>query len=133
MNKRFLISLVVMFVMSMAIGFFVHARLLGPEYAQLPGLFRSQQEQGRYFPYMLLANVFIAIGFVWIYLKGKEEKPFVAQGIRYGLAIAVLVTIPTYLIYYAVQPMPGGLVLKQIVFDTIGVILMGIIIAWLNK
>jgi hypothetical protein len=29
--------------------------------------------------------------------------------------------------------MPGGLVLKQIVFDTIGVILMGIIIAWLNK
>ena len=133
MNKKFLISTVVMFVMSMAIGFFVHGTLLYQDYAQLPSLFRSQQEAESYFPYMLLAHVFIAVGFVWIYLKGKEDKPFLMQGIRYGLAIAVLMTIPMYLIYYAVQPMPGAMVVKQIVFDAIGVVLMGIVVAWLNK
>jgi len=42
-------------------------------------------------------------------------------------------TIPMYLIYYAVQPMPSALVYKQIVFDTLGVLLMGVVVAWLNK
>ena len=133
MNKRFVILVIVTFIMSLAIGFFVHEILLGRDYAQLSGLFRPAQEQKNYFPYMLLAHVLFAIAFVWIYIKGRENKPFVMQGVRYGLVIAVLMTIPMYLFYYAVQPMPGGLVLKQIVFDTIGVILMGIVVAWLNK
>ena len=133
MSKKFLISVVVMFIMSMLIGYVVHELLLGQDYAQVQSLFRPKEDAMAYFPHMLLAHVLIAFGFVWIYLKGRENKPFLAQGIRYGIAIAVLMTIPIYLIYYAVQPMPGMLVAKQIVFDTIGVILMGIVVAWLNK
>lgn len=133
MNRKFLISVVVIFIMSMVLGFVVHGLLLGPGYAQLPNLFRQPPEANGYFPYMLLAHVFLAVGFVWIYREGRQDKPFLAQGVRYGVAIAVLTTIPTYLIYYAVQPMPGALVAKQIVFDTISVILMGIVVAWLNK
>ena len=29
--------------------------------------------------------------------------------------------------------MPSALVYKQIVFDTLGVLLMGVVVAWLNK
>lgn len=133
MNKKFLISVVAMFFMSMFLGFLVHGFLLVSEYSQLTSLFRSQEGQANQFPFMLLAHVFIAYGFVWIYIKGKEDKPFLTQGICYGTAIAVLTTIPNYLIYYAVQPMPGLLVFKQIVFDTLGVMAMGIVVAWLNK
>ena len=118
MNKKLLLSVVVTFFVSMALGFFVHGFLLVREYSQLTSLFRSQEDQANHFLFMLLAHVFIAYGFVWIYIKGKEEKPFLTQGICYGTAIAVLTTIPNYLIYYAVQPMPGLLVFKQIVFDT---------------
>jgi hypothetical protein len=82
---------------------------------------------------MILAHVLIAVGFVWIYLRGKEEKPYLGQGVRFGLAIIVLVTIPTYLIYYAVQPMPGALVFKQIIFDSIATLIMGVTVAWLNR
>jgi len=53
--------------------------------------------------------------------------------LRYGIAIAVLMTIPTYLIYYAVQPIPGALVAKQIVFDTIAALIMGIVVAWTSQ
>lgn len=133
MNRKMMLSIVVMFVMSMAIGFVVHGVTLTPDYDQLPALFRTKQEQMTFFPYMLLAHVFVAVGFVWVYLMGRDDKPFLGQGIRYGIAIAVLTTVPTYLIYYAVQPMPGLVVIKQIVFDTVGVILMGIVVAWLNK
>jgi hypothetical protein len=133
MNKKFIISVVVIFVLSMGLGFLVHGVLLHPAYSQLPGLFRTPQDAQGYFPFMLLAHVLIAFGFVWIYQRGKEDKPFLAQGIRFGMAVAVLMTVPMYLIYYAVQPMPSALVYKQIVFDTLGVILMGIIVAWLNQ
>ena len=133
MIKKLVISVIVIFIVSMALGFLVHGLLLAQKYAQLPNLFRQGQDAENYFPFMLLAHVFLAAGFVWVYVKGKENKPFLIQGIRYGAAIAVLTTIPTYLIYYAVQPMPGMLVFEQIVLDTISVVLMGVVVAWLNR
>lgn len=131
---RFALSVVVMFVMSMALGFVVHGVLLGPEYAKLTTtLFRPEADAQRYFPVMLLAHVFIAIGFTWVYRMGREDKPWPGQGVRFGLAVAVLTTIPTYLIYLAVQPMPEALVVKQIVFDTISMLVMGVVVAFVNK
>ena len=129
----FVISAVVLAVMSLLIGFVVHATLLAPEYIQLPTLFRTPEDGQAHLPFMLLAHACIGVGFTWIYRQGREAKPFVAQGIRFGIAVAVLVTLPMYLIYYAVQPMPGVLVAKQIVFDTIGMVLMGIVAAWINQ
>ena len=57
----------------------------------------------------------------------------VRSGVRFGIAIAVLMTIPIYLIYYAVQPMPGAVVAKQIVFDVIAMVIMGVAVAWINR
>ena len=133
MNKKFVISVVVVFVLMMGISFLVHGVILGPSYKALPGLFRTEADSAGYFPYMLLAHVFIAFAFVWIYNKGKEDKPFVSQGICYGIAIATITAIPIYMIYYAVQPMPGLLVVKQIVFDTLTYVVLGIVVAWMNR
>ena len=133
MTGKFVLSVVVMFVLSMLIGYLVHELALAQDYAQVQNLFRPRDQAAAYLPHMLIAHLLIAIAFVWIYLKGREDRPFFAQGVRYGIAIAVLMTIPIYLIYYAVQPMPGMLVAKQIVLDTIGVIAMGVVLAWLNR
>jgi hypothetical protein len=133
MNAKFWISVVAMFVLAMAIGFVVHGLVLAPDYAALPNLFRGEAEQQQFFGYMLLAHVPLAFAFVWVYLRGREDKPFVAQGLRYGIAVALLTAVPMYLIYYAVQPMPGMLVVKQIAFDTIGWMVMGVAVAFLNR
>lgn len=133
MNRKFWISVVVMFVVSMLLGFAVHGGLLAGDYARLPNLMRSQESAGAMFGWMLLAHVFIAVGFTWVYVRGREDKPWLAQGIRFGIAVAVLATIPTYLIYYAVMPFPSDLVAQQVVFDTLAMILMGIAVAWVNR
>ena len=86
-----------------------------------------------YFPYMILAHLLIGIGLTWIYRQGREAKPWLAQGVRFGLAVSVLMVIPMYLIYFAVQPMPAGLVVKQIVFSTIGMVITGIVCAFINQ
>ena len=133
MKQRFLISVAVIFVMFMALGFFVHGFLLHRDYAQLPNLFRSEEDYLNHFQYMLLGQFLAAVAFVWIYLRGKEDKPFLAQGVRYGLAIAAVMVIPKFMIYYSVQPIAGAIVFKQIIFDTLGVVLMGIVVARLNR
>ncbi len=133
MNKRFIISVVVMYVMVMALGFVVHALLLHPDYGQLPNVMRTDADQQKHMPYLLVGQFFFAVAFTWIYQRGKEDKPFVAQGLRYGLAMAALTVVAKFLIYYAVEPLPGILVCKQIIFDSIGVVLMGVVLAALNK
>jgi hypothetical protein len=133
MNGKFVVAVVVMFVAWMIEGFVVHAWLLKPEYMKVASLYRPEAEQMPYLPWMLLAHLLIAFAFVWIYVRGKEAKPWLAQGLRYGFLVSLLATTPTYLIYYAVQPLPGEIVVMQIVYDTIGTMLMGIIVAFLYR
>ena len=135
MNKTFVISVVVLFVVSMLLGFVVHGALLAGDYMKLQGsVFRSPQDSEQHFLAMLTAHVFTAIGFTWIYRQGRDSaKPFLGQGVRFGLAVAVLTTIPTYLIYYAVTPMPSDVVAKQIVFDVVATVIMGIVAAAVNR
>ena len=73
MNKQFLISVVVMFVATMAAGFVVHGYLLAQDYAALPNLFRPEADAQNYFHYMILAHVLIAIGLTWIYRMGRDD------------------------------------------------------------
>ena len=133
MNKQFVISVVVLFVWTMLVGFVIHALLLAADYAALPNLFRAAADAQNYFPYMLAGHVSMAIGLTWIYRMGKEDKPWLMQGIRFGIALVLLTTVAIYLIYFAVQPMPAAVVQKQIAFDTIATVLTGVVTAFVNK
>ena len=133
MGKRFLISWVVLFVVWMAGSFVIHGLLLGDDYAKLTNLFRAPADSQQYFPLMLLAHVLLAGAFAWIYARGVEAKPWLAQGVRFGVAVAVLTVVPTYMIYYVVQPTPGMLAVKQIVFDSILLVVLGIVAAFMNR
>ena len=103
------------------------------ELAELGELMRSPEEQEAKFVYMILAHVFMAVGMTLIYRRGREDKPWLGQGVRFGVLLAIYATIPIYLIYHAVAPYPMNLVVKQIAFDTVGVVLMGIVAAALNR
>ena len=133
MSKRFSIAWIALFVAWMLGSFVVHGALLGADYAKLSSLFRSEADSQQYFPLMILAHVLLAGAFVWIYQQGVKAKPWLAQGLRFGLAVALLTVIPTYMIYYVVQPMPGTLVVKQIVFDGLLLLILGALVAYLHR
>ena len=106
MNKKFLIAWLVIFVVYIACGFVVHGFLLADDYAKT-GLMRPMEQQEGFFHWMVIAHVMMAGAFTWIYARGVENKPWLGQGLRFGLAVAFLAAIPLYLIYYTVQPLPG--------------------------
>ena len=133
MNKKFFITWPLIFVVWMIGSFVVHGALLEADYARLPSLFRPETDAQQYFPLMILAHLILSGALVWIYSRGAEAKPWLAQGLRFGVAIALLTVVPTYTIYYVVQPMPGILVIKQIVFDGMLLLILGATVAFLYR
>jgi hypothetical protein len=133
MNRKFFIAWIVLFVAWFIGSFVVHGVLLRSDYQQLGGIFRPEGDQQKYFPLMVLAHVMLSGAFVWIYARGVEVRTWTGQGVRFGVAVALLTVVPTYIIYFVVQPMPAGVVIKQIVFDSILTVVLGIIVAWLYR
>jgi hypothetical protein len=133
MNRKFFTAWVVLFVAWFLGSFMVHGVLLGPDYMRLSSLFRAENDARQYFPLMILAHVILSGAFVWIYARGIEPKPWIEQGVRFGVAVALLTIVPTYLIYFVVQPMPVSLVIKQVAFDCILLVILGMIVAWLYR
>jgi hypothetical protein len=133
MSIRFFIAWASTFVAWMAGSFVVHGVLLQEDYMKLQNLFRSPEEAKQYFAFMLAAHLILAGAFVWIYRQGAADKPFLGQGLRFGIAVACLTAIPFYMIYYVVQPMPGGVVLRQMIFDSLLIMALGVLVAWFHR
>ncbi len=133
MDKRFWISGVIMTIATLLVGMVVHGMLLKADYAALPNIMRGESEQMNYMQWMILAHVLMGFALTWIYRQGVDSgKGVIGQGLRFGLAIICLMTIPMFLIYYSVQQLPSALVHKQMIFDSIAMLLLGVLVAYLN-
>ena len=132
MDRKFFVGWLILFVCWFAGSFVIHGLLLNADYTALQGkLFRTPEDSQGHFPLMILAHALMSGAFVWIYARGREAgKQWLGQGVRFGIAVALLTIVPTYIIYYVVQPTPEMLVVKQIVFDGVLVVLLGIVAAW---
>jgi hypothetical protein len=133
MNPKFVIAWAAVFIGWMIGSFVVHGALLHGDYSKLPNLFRTEQDAQKLLPFMILAHLIMAGAFAWIYSRGVEAKPWLAQGIRFGIAVALLTAVPMYLIYYVVQPMPGVLAFKQMLFDSILIVILGAIAGFIFR
>lgn len=129
--KKFIPTVIVVFIVANIFGFLVHAVLLKPAYLPIAGYYRPMGEEKMLF--ISLAYLSFALGSVWVYAKGVEARSWLGQGIRFGIAMWLVLAIPSFLIAYAVQPVPGMLVVKQILFEGVAKILLGILTAALYR
>ena len=131
MDRKLIVSAAVMIVMALGLSYVVHGPLLGSEDAVTAGTPRAKA-QGLV-PFLIVAQVLFGFAFAWVYVQGKEGKPWFAHGLRYGIAMAFLTVVPTYLTYRVLTPVPLALAEMQIVLVTIRVMLMGVVLAWINR
>ena len=133
MGKRFWVCGVVMSFAALLLSFVIHALLLGADYEALGPLYRDAADGERQFPWLLLAHALIGFAMTWIFSQGfAHDRPTLAQGLRFGLAMALFATVPGYLVHYAVQPLPFALVVRQVVYGTVAMLLLGMLLAWLQ-
>jgi hypothetical protein len=133
MDKRFLISGIVASVLFFILGFVVHGVLMTEDYMRIKSMFRSEEEAMGNMPLMILAHIIMGFAFAWIYSRGVSEAPWWMQGLRFGIAATLLVTVPWYMIYYSVQPWPGMTAVKMTVFDGISLIITSLVVAFIYK
>ena len=133
MRKRFWICGIVMAFASLLWAFLTHALLLQADYDALGAMYRTAADGERHFPWLLLAHALVGFAMTWIFGQGiSGERPTPTQGLRFGLAMALFSTVPRYLVHYAVQPLPPLLVAKQVALGVLGMLLLGMLVAWLQ-
>ncbi len=133
MNKKFAIAVAVTFVLFSGLGYLVHGYILAGPYGHYPNLWRTADETAKHMPFILIANLTMAIPFVWIYERGRQDKPFMGQGLRYGIAMAALVPAGKFITYYAIQPISHSIALHQILFDGVAIVITSIVVARIYK
>jgi len=132
MNKvRLVITIVVVFIVANFTGFFIHAIWLRQDYMPIASLYRPEGQEKMAF--IVLAYLAFAIGSVWAYAQGVENKPWLGQGVRFGIVLWLILTVPSFAIAYAVQPVPAILFAKQLISEFVAKILIGVITAILYR
>lgn len=117
--KTLVIAAVAVFVVGFGLGFLLHGVLLKDDYTAIQSLMRPAAEVDSLMLWMTFGFVVWSFGLAWLYSKGMENKPWLAQGFRFGLGVAAITAVPANLTAYTMQPLPLDVALKGIAADTI--------------
>jgi len=128
-TTRLILTIIVIFVLANLTGFFIHAIWLEPDYRLVANLYRPTGQEKMLF--IVLAYIAFAVGSVWLYAHGVEDKPLLMQGVRFGIAMWLVLTIPSFFIAYGTQPIPALLMSKQVLSELVDKIFLGVVTALL--
>jgi hypothetical protein len=131
--KKLVGAIVAAYVVLMGTNYLVHQVLLMPDYDAIPMSHRSSEQIMHRFWAIALGQLFFAALFAYIYTRGAENKPWLMQGIKYGILITFLAVIPYSLGDYATYLIPHILAVKWMIFGGIQMILMGVVVAGICK
>jgi hypothetical protein len=134
--KKLVGGVVAAFVILFVAGFVVHNVWLGTTYRQMRDAgfsFRPEDTMRHKLWGVWVSDVLYSILFVWVYARGREEKPWVGQGIRYGILMSLFTVVPSTLNEYVVYNLPHTLTLEWMVAGLITLMLMGLAVAAILK
>jgi hypothetical protein len=66
---------------------------------------------------------------VWVYQRGVEKKSWVGQGIRFGILLSLVSSVPGFMMNYVVIPVPHTLALHWILTGIAQMIVVALVIA----
>jgi hypothetical protein len=127
--KKTIGAIVASFILLSAGGYLIHNVWLMQDYRAHSDLWRSQDAMQHRLLYIYIANLIFSIGAVLIYARGVEAKPWIGQGLRFGILLVLVTVIPDSLVQYFVYPLPHELVLKWIIAGSLLTIVVALAIA----
>jgi hypothetical protein len=103
------------FILQMAGLFLIHSVWLKQDYVNTAALWRTQHDQTARIWAMMLSVLIYVIGAVWIYSLAVKPGSRVAQGVRFGILLAMAVVVYGSLSGWVILPVPHMLVVKWII------------------
>ena len=127
--KKLVLAMVICYIVLMGTNYFVHSVWLMRDYAATPNTWRPMADLSHKMWVMFVGQAFFAVLFCYIYARGAEAKPWLGQGIRYGILITLFAVIPYSLGEYTVYNVPHLLAVKWMVAGFVQMIILGLIVA----
>ncbi len=127
--KKTILAIVAGFVLISAGRYLLHNVLLAHAYARSSDVWRLPAEFAHRLWILYVANFLFASAAALIYVRGVESKPWLGQGIRFGVLLAFATVIPNSLIEYAVYPIRHELALHWIIGEGALAVLLGVLLA----
>ncbi|MCD9032290.1 hypothetical protein LDO32_11195 [Luteimonas sp. Y-2-2-4F] len=133
MDKRFWICGLMTTLAAMLLGALVHGWLLRADYLAHAELYRTQAEANARLGWIVLAYALIGFTMTWLFRRLYPQPEARARdGLRFGLAIALVSFLPWHLLAYVGQPLPLGLMTRQVALDLLAMLLLGLLLVWLR-
>jgi hypothetical protein len=126
---RFALATGASYAVLLGLGYLIHGIWLAPIYQEYASVWRLEEIRLHKMWILWLGELVFAVMFVWIYSRGVEEKPWPGQGLRYGVAMALLVVVPTVLTEYVVYPVPYRLALDWLAGGAVQMLACGLVVA----
>ena len=130
--KRYVLGSLAVFVFIYLAEFLFHGVIMAGKYQEQIELLRPEAGSMARMPVMALGFLIMAFGFCFVFTKGYEGKG-IAEGIRFGLYVAIAFGLSANLINYTVFPWPGMWVAYWTIGETIIMMMGGALIALIYK
>ncbi len=131
-GKRFLISVIAVFITFSLYGFLTWGFLLGEMmFAELGNVWRASEDASALMYWLFIAYILMAYVMVWIWKYGNEDKG-IGEGVRYGLMAGILFG-SAHFIAYAVQPITLKGALMAFGIDAVMFIVAGVVLSVVYK
>ena len=125
--KKWLLSSLVVWIVYAILEWIIHGGILSGMYQQHTELWLPEAQMQSRMWAMLLGQLLLALLFCYIYTKGIREGG-VAEGLRYGFWLGLLLSVPFFFIRWSVELSPGMLIFLQSLFELITILILGIVL-----
>lgn len=125
--KKVWIGCAAVFVWFFVAGFIFHQYFMAPLYQATAALWRPAEEMKM--AVMIITQISFSFFFTLIFSKGYTYKG-VMEGVRYGLYVAMMVSLPAGYNMYATMPVPYAFALHWFLGGLVMMIVAGIILTY---
>ena len=130
-RTRIALATLAAFVLSNVFAGTIHGFVLAGDYAPYEGtLLRSTDGAVWQFVFLPVAHLSVVCGLMWIYMHARLPGSTAAQGLTLGLLAWIMGQVPVWLLWYAEQPWPGLLLVKQLGLELLSSLVIGLTIAF---
>jgi hypothetical protein len=129
-TKRIVLSTFAAFFVSQVMAVLIHGFILAADYEPFDGTLLRSGADAWQFIFLPVAHHAFNCGLVWVYAHAQLRGSRTRQGLSLGFLGWMMGQVPVWLLWYAEQPWPGSLVVKQLGLELVSSMLIGLTIAF---
>lgn len=125
-TKKPAVASICVFIAFQIMDFIIHGIVLSADYQLLGYLWRPDMMSKMWI--MALSSLVMSVLFVYIFLKGYENKG-IMEGVRFGIVAGLFMNVAGVFSQYAIYPIPFGLALKWFFYCMMEFMVAGIVVS----